>query len=342
MNTPYNPTAITSTRNKITRISWPALFAGALTAVVVVFMLNLLGLGIGLSTINPMTESDPLSGLGTGTLIWLGLSNLAALFVGGLVAGRMAGYTSKTDGGLHGFLAWALFTIVTVLLITSTIGSVISGVSGAISGIFGGDGSKDISVMVDKAKEKGQKATDLSYEDIKQEAYKLINKAENYNIIPDSTSRNVKDIVGSVKSDSKEALKNLDIEQFFNDVSFDLDDNGDLSIKTGDGKDFLNKEDLRKYITENTDLTDEQINGVINKWERKIQIAVDKAEKIYRQAKEKAIKLADKAADAAAKASFIAFIMFLLGAVAACLGGVTGAPKLTVDEEHVKDRRTVD
>jgi hypothetical protein len=33
-----------------------------------------------------MTESDPLNGLGTGTLIWLGLSNLVALFVGDMEA----------------------------------------------------------------------------------------------------------------------------------------------------------------------------------------------------------------------------------------------------------------
>jgi len=86
---------------KVSRISWEAILAGTLTALVVVSMLNLLGLGIGFSTIDPMTENDPLNGLGTGTLIWLGLSNLVALFVGGMVAGRMSGYPSKSDGGLH-------------------------------------------------------------------------------------------------------------------------------------------------------------------------------------------------------------------------------------------------
>jgi len=54
---------------KVSRISWGAILAGTLTALAVVSMLNLLGLGIGFSTIDPMTENDLLNGLGTGTLI---------------------------------------------------------------------------------------------------------------------------------------------------------------------------------------------------------------------------------------------------------------------------------
>lgn len=337
----YAPAASNSFRNKISRISWPAIFAGALTAVVVVFMLNLLGLGIGLSTINPMTESEPFKGLGTGTLIWLGLSNLAALFAGGLIAGRMSGYPSKADGGLHGFLSWALFTIFSLFLIASTIGSIVSGISGAVSGIFGGNGSKDITVMVDKAQKEGLKATDLSLENIKKEVFQLINKADGSNIISDSSSRMAKNAINKTGSNAKQAVKNInveDLEQFFNTPEFDIDDKGNLQVSADGNGSFLREDELRDYLIKNTQLSNEEINGLVEKWSGKIETAADKAEKYYAEAKQKVVEYSDKAADAAATASISAFVLFLLGALAAYFGGMTGSPKLTVDEEHLDDQ----
>ena len=68
------------------RISWGAVFAGALLALITQLGLSLLGAGIGLSTIDPMEERNPLSGIGTGAVIWYALSTLVALYVGGLGA----------------------------------------------------------------------------------------------------------------------------------------------------------------------------------------------------------------------------------------------------------------
>jgi len=48
------------------RISWGAIFAGAVVAVVLGLLLNLLGLGIGLSTFEVGNGDDTLGGLGTG------------------------------------------------------------------------------------------------------------------------------------------------------------------------------------------------------------------------------------------------------------------------------------
>ncbi len=93
---------------KISRISWGAIFAGALAAITVSFLLNMLGLGIGLTTIDPLTETNPLDGLGTGTIIWWGVSNLAALFMGGMVAGRMSGLPANSEGGASRFLGVVL------------------------------------------------------------------------------------------------------------------------------------------------------------------------------------------------------------------------------------------
>lgn len=327
--------------NKISRISWAAIFAGAITAITISFMLNILGLGIGLTTIDPMTEQNTLDGLGTGTLIWWGLSSLAALFVGGLVAGRMAGYPSNSDGGLHGFLSWAVYTLVSLYILTSAVGGILSGVTGAVSSIFSESGASKIAEQIQGAQDKGQSETTASFDQIKENAFQLINKAEDYNIVPDDASSEVKQSLSNVKGDSKDFLKNLDLkdnaDKFFNEPSFDLNDQGDLKISVEGGKDFINKDEIKKYLTENTELTDDEINGVINKWDEKINTAVDKAEKYYAKTKAKVAEYTEKAADTTGTISIIAFFIFLLGALAAFFGGTKGSPEYTVDEEQVRE-----
>jgi ribosomal protein S18 len=327
---------------KVSRISWAAILAGTLTALAVVSMLNLLGLGIGFSTIDPMTENDPLSGLGTGALIWLGLSNLAALFVGGMVAGRMSGYPSKSDGGLHGFLSWALFALVSFYLITTAVGTMVNGLSSAVSSVFCGSQNDRVKVILDKAEEKGEDNTTLSYENIKKEAFQLINKAEKYNILPDDASENARQPVNEAEKDVEQAFNDLNldenIDEFLNNLSFDIDDNKDLQINVDGEVDFFDKEELKNYLAENTELDEAEINGLINKWNKNIEIAVDKAEMYYAKAKQKAIKYSDKAAEAVATASIAAFIIFFLGALAAFFGGATGSPLLTVSEERREEK----
>lgn len=71
----------------IKRISWSAIFGGVLIAIVTQLLLSLLGLGIGLGTIDPIEEKNPTAGLGIESAIWYIISSLAALFVGGSPVG---------------------------------------------------------------------------------------------------------------------------------------------------------------------------------------------------------------------------------------------------------------
>lgn len=323
--------------NKISRISWAAVFAGTLTAIAISFLLNILGLGIGFATINPLTEANPLDGLGTGTIIWWIVTNLAALFMGGMIAARMSGYASNIDGALHGFLSWALYALLSFFLLTTTIGSIFNGMANAASSLFGGDGSKNVQIQLDDSSKSAKEQTGLSSDKIKREIFKVINMGEKYNVLPDDAAEETQDFL----KDSKQDFKNLnledDIENFFNDISFDLDNNGNLDIKVEGGKDYFDKAALKDYISDNTELTDAQINGLINKWERNIEKAVDKAERLYASAKRKATVYADKAADAIAKYSIIAFFVMLLGAAAAMFGGATGSPEYILSRRgHVK------
>jgi len=90
---------------------------------------------------------------------------------------------------------------------------------------------------------------------------------------------------------------------------------------------------LKKYLAANTQLTQAEINGPMEKWERKIDRALNAAEEAYREAKEKAIVYADQAAEPMGKFCTGAFCALLLGMAAAMIGGAVGADQLVVYEE---------
>ena len=328
-------------KTKISRISWGAILAGALTALAIAFILNLLGLGIGLTTIDPLTENHTFDGLGTGTIIWWVVSNLVALFAGGLVAGRSAGLPSKSDGGIHGFLAWGIYLFLALFVMTSVAGAALSGMGSMVSSVFGSDDAKQVVVDLKNAQKESEKGTMSSFKNVKQEIYQVIQTAEDYGVAPDDAKQNVKGSMDSVQSKTSKAIKKLDLKdavsEFINDVSVDLDKQGNLNISVeGDG-DYLNKKKLKNYLTKNTELSDAEINGVINKWDKKLKEAVKKAEALYQKAKKKALKASEKISDAVGTASIYLFIALLLGSLAAFFGGTAGSPVLTVDEEHEED-----
>lgn len=113
------------------RISWGAVFAGAFIALATQLVLTLIGMAIGLATINPATGDTPsAAGLGTGAVIWLLISSLISLFSGGYIAARLGG---AVNGWLHGLTTWGLVTVGSVLLLTTAAGGLIGAASGLTS-----------------------------------------------------------------------------------------------------------------------------------------------------------------------------------------------------------------
>lgn len=119
-------------KRPLRKISWGAIFAGVIVSLVVQLILSLLGLAIGLGSINPMTQQDPFAGIGTPALVWWVASMLIALFVGGLAAGRLSGLVVAFDRVLHGFLTFSVYSIVSFFLITTAVGGIISGVGSVV------------------------------------------------------------------------------------------------------------------------------------------------------------------------------------------------------------------
>ncbi|RJP24249.1 MAG: hypothetical protein C4520_04405 [Candidatus Abyssobacteria bacterium SURF_5] len=124
----------------LSRISWGAIFAGAVVAVVVQLTLITLGLAIGFATIDPASEQNPFGGLGIGSAIWWIVSSIIALFAGGWVAGRLAGLQRIFDAALHGIITWGLVILLSAYFITSAVGAIIGGGFGMIGSVLSGSG----------------------------------------------------------------------------------------------------------------------------------------------------------------------------------------------------------
>ncbi|WP_372622596.1 hypothetical protein [Falsiroseomonas sp.] len=122
------------------RISWGAVLSGAVVAVTVGAMLNVLGLAIGATSMEPAQPgaSPTASLLGMLGGIWLLVANLIGLAMGGWVAARLSGTSDGTDGGLHGLSVWAVaFLLSAVLLGNAVAGTANAAFQGAASA-FGG------------------------------------------------------------------------------------------------------------------------------------------------------------------------------------------------------------
>ena len=116
-------------------ISWTAILAGVVVALVVQLMLSVLGVGIGAATVDPRTEQSPLAGLGIGSAIWLFISSIIAMYIGGWIAGRYSGALHRSDGALHGTVTWALTVLVAIYFLTSAAGSLASGTASLLGGV---------------------------------------------------------------------------------------------------------------------------------------------------------------------------------------------------------------
>lgn len=118
---------------RVSRVSWAAVFGGTLIMLITLMLLSLLGVGVGIGSINPLEEARPLQGIGTGALIWWVISNILAVFAGAYTAAKLTNLSYKYSGALHGILTWSLYTLISFVLMTTAVGAVISGVGGAVS-----------------------------------------------------------------------------------------------------------------------------------------------------------------------------------------------------------------
>jgi hypothetical protein len=97
------------------RISWGAIFAGAMVALAVYVVLGLLGLAVGFSVSGSARGEQPSVGAG----IWAVVCTLLALFVGGAVCSQFTAGENRLEAAMYGLVLWG---VVFTVLVSSAFG----------------------------------------------------------------------------------------------------------------------------------------------------------------------------------------------------------------------------
>lgn len=126
-------------------VSWGAILAGAAAAAALSLGLLILGMGLGLSAVSPWAyEGVSRETFGWSTILWISFTSIAASGLGGYLSGRLRtrwvgvvydeSYFRDTA---HGFLSWAVATLLTAAVLTSAIGAILGTGAKAVGAVGG-------------------------------------------------------------------------------------------------------------------------------------------------------------------------------------------------------------
>jgi hypothetical protein len=131
------------------RVTWGAVFAGIVVALVVQLMLNMLGLGIGLGAVGVNAPDNPdAASLSLVAALWWIAAGIIAAFLGGLVAGRMSGRPLRSTAGWHGIITWAGTTLVIAWAVAASVGGLLGGAFNAMGSGVGAAAHRGATALV--------------------------------------------------------------------------------------------------------------------------------------------------------------------------------------------------
>lgn len=330
-------------------ISWGSIVAGVVTFFAVFFLFSLITSAIGFGLASPKS-SDPLAGVGIGVLIWTVITVVVSLFCGGFVAGL----ASRRVGLLHGFLTWALSTVLVVWAVVSgtmgavgLFGNLVKGTFGAAADAAGGVGniaSKAGSAVLDKSTEGISKAiSGVDTQQLDADVKKALGDTDVKELQPNYLQGQLDEVTEKVKEAAKNIVTNPDsADETLTSLGEDLKQRAE---KIGGSVD---KEAISKAVAKNTELTGDEaqktVDNIYNGYQKATEEAkkqITEAEKALEtakteipqkleEAKNQAVDTVDKASNAISGGSVAVFVALLLGLCLTSLAGSMGV-KLTRD-----------
>ncbi|WP_242662376.1 hypothetical protein [Teichococcus deserti] len=131
-------------QSPVSAISWGAILGGAAGAAAVSLILVLLGTGFGLAIASPWSGPTA-TAVGVTAAVWLVITQWLSSGIGGYIAGRLRTHWASVHADevyfrdtAHGFLAWAVATLVTVGVLASAASGAIGAGARAVSAVGGG------------------------------------------------------------------------------------------------------------------------------------------------------------------------------------------------------------
>lgn len=282
------------------RISWGAVFAGAIIAVTVGTMLNILGLAIGATAVDATSADTPgASTFGIGAGIWLLVANTIGLLVGGYTAARLSGGADSTDSLLHGLSVWAVGFLLSAVLLGNIVAGATSTAFQGASSILGGVASGAGQAASSASGPAAQAAQQLDPRQLVERAQTALRSGGG----------------GGEPAQMTSDQRNAEIAQL-------------LTRRVTDGSLPQNdRERLGRLVAAEYQIAPEEA-------QRRLQQVEQQATQTAQQAERRAREAADAAATGGAVASFSIFAAMLIGAVAAVLGARMGTRNVTAGRSY--------
>ncbi len=309
-----SPTTDILSPQALERLSWGAVIAGSVISLIMMLALNLLGISLGVTSINPSYDEDSASAqsLATGAAVWVGFSTLVALFAGGWLAARFAGIPNNLDGLLHGLLVWGVVMLITMLLVFSGIGRIISGMSTLVNqGLHlagqtaqvaarGAAGVAHVTADVAQAAARGaanaaqgvaesvsdampsaaqtQMSVDRAVENIRNEAQQLLRQA---GIEPERVESEVQNAGQDVQQAVRAAARN---PEHADDILFATLNR--LLMRTRQVTNGVDRDEVVNMLVQRTPMTEQEARQTIQRWEATVERARQEGQRVVRDAQQ--------------------------------------------------------
>ncbi|MCU7366337.1 hypothetical protein N5E15_06910 [Pantoea stewartii] len=318
INNGYTDPLVTGTAGlPLKRISWSAVFAGVICALIIHILLTLLGTAIGATTIDPLQEGNPFKHLGTGALVWTAIEMLLAIVAGAYVAGRLA----QREGALHGLLMFGISTVITIYLAISLASSVLGGAMNILGTGFQAVGqgiSAAAPSVTQMAKDKLQE-NNINLNDMQRELETTLRQTGKPELQPEKLKQDANNEAQNAENQANNTANHpqtadTDLANWFKGV---IDRHAD-TLQAAD------REALKNIIKARTGKSDQEAEQIVNQAEQRYQQAMQKYQELKQQAEQKAREAGEQAAKATAKASWYAFFILIIEAVLAGVMGMVG------------------
>ena len=333
MSTTTMPTTMPTGAAAVRRVSWGSIFAGTVVALALMVFFTTLGLAIGAAAVDPLYESDPLSGLGVGSGVYLILTQLISLAIGGFAAARLAGVPRTVASLLHGAAVWSVATVLLTWAAVSGGGALFGAASTALGNTASGAANVVQAVTPDDLSfpDLSEAASGISMEDLPPEIRQTL---EDNGITVDQLRSEAREVFRDVVSQQEQqrALSVLqgaltDALRNPGDIGSEVDEAVE-SLFTGPDAVF-SQEDREAVLSDLQDrlgLTPEQTDQLVQSLEQRMEAAVEDLRQTLEQIQQQALEIAQEASSVlATTAAWLSFAS-LLGLAAAMAGAFAGKP----------------
>ncbi len=317
----------------VRRVSWGSIFVGTVVAMALMVLFATLGLAIGAAAVDPVGEGSPLSGLGVGSGIYLVLTQLISLAIGGYAAARLAGVPRTISSLLHGASVWALATLLLTWAAIAGGGALF----GAASTIVGNTARGAATIAREVAPDDfsfpdfSQIASQVSLQDLPPEVQQTL---EENDVTLDQLRREAEDAFRNVVSQQEQqrALTVLrgavaDALRTPGDIAGDVDQALDRLLNGPDAVfSQQDREEVLSVLERRLGLSPEEVEQVVQAVETRIDTAVEELRQTLAQMQQRVLELAQTASSALATTAAWLTVASLLGLAAAMAGAFAGRP----------------